>query len=84
MAYDVQNFDVSLLAGTASIPRFSIECRILDSQTGAVLQDFTGANAIVFPGELTTYTAAERRQFVRMIARHMIRKRIKGTLEPGQ
>jgi hypothetical protein len=80
---DLQNFDVSPLAGTVNMPRFAIECRITDSATGAVIADFTGANAIVFPNELTGWTAAERRQFVRIIARHLIRKRVQGTLEQG-
>lgn len=75
---DLQEFSITLLTNaTVNVPRFRIECVITDSQTGAVLQDLTGANAIVFPTDLGTIfpTAAEKREFIDQLAHYLIRKK---------
>lgn len=75
---DLQNFQITPLANASvNVPRFRIECVITDSQTGAVLQDLTGANAIIFPNDLGTLftTTEERREFVRDLARILIRQK---------
>lgn len=75
---DLQNFSITPLANASvTVPRFRIECTITDSQTGAVLQDFTGANAINFPADLGSIfpTAAEKREFIDQLAHYLVRKK---------
>lgn len=75
---DLQKFLLtSLTNATVNVPRFRIECELTDSQTGAVILDLTGANAIIFPTDLGTIlpTAAEKREFVEMIAHYLVRKK---------
>jgi len=75
---DLQNFSITALTNaTVNVPRFRIECQITDSQTGAVLQDLTGANAIIFPTDLGTIlpTAQEKRDFVDHLAHYLVRKK---------
>ncbi len=75
---DLQNFSVTPLSATSvSMPRFRIECIVTDSQTGVVLQDLTGANAIIFPHDMPSLftTTEERREFVRDLARILIKQK---------
>lgn len=75
---DLQNFSITPLANASvNVPRFRIECTITDSQTGEVLQDFTGANAIVFPTDLGSIfpTPAEKREFIDQLAHYLVRKK---------
>jgi len=75
---DLQNFSITALTNaTVNVPRFRIECQITDSQTGAVLQDLTGANAIIFPTDLGTLfpTAAEKREFIDQLAHYLVRRK---------
>ena len=75
---DLQSFSITPLANASvNVPRFRIECQITDSQTGAVLQDLTGANAINFPTDLPTLfpTTAERREFIDQLAHYLVRKK---------
>jgi len=75
---DLQNFLITALTNaTVNVPRFRIECQITDSQTGVVLQDLTGANAIVFPTDLGTLfpTAEEKRQFIDQLAHYLVRRK---------
>ena len=75
---DLQQYQLTPLSNASlTVPRFQIECVVTDSQSGAVLFDFTGANAIVFPRDLLTLypTAAERRAFADLIANELIRKK---------
>lgn len=70
---DLQNFTVTAqAAANINVPRFTISCTVTDSQTGAVLADFTGANAITFPGVLTTLTAQQRRDLLDLIVTKII------------
>ena len=75
---DLQNFSITTQSATnVNMPRFRIECQVCDSQTGAVLQDLTGANAIIFPHDMPSLftTTEERREFVRDLARILIRQK---------
>lgn len=75
---DLQNFSITPLSNASvNVPRFRIECQITNSQTGAVINDYTGANAIIFPADLAAIlpTAAERREFIDHLAHYLIRKK---------
>jgi hypothetical protein len=75
---DLQDYRVSVLSAvTVNVPRLRIEARITDSQTGATLRDYTGANAITFPADLQTLltTPEDRRVFGEYIAAFLIQKR---------
>ncbi len=70
---DLQNFSITpMAAANINVPRATIEAQITDSQTGVVLADFTGVNALTFPGVLTTLTAAQRRDLIDLIATRII------------
>lgn len=70
---DFLNFSITDLPDiTATVPRFRIECEVRDSQTSALLFDFTGANALTFPGVLTTLTAPQRKSLLRGLVRRII------------
>lgn len=71
---DFQQFDVQTLGSVSvTLPRFQISVKVTDSQTGATIADFTGANAFVFPGVLATLTAAQRRTILDDIVARLIR-----------
>mgnify|MGYP001575059924 FL=1 len=66
---DLQNFSITpMAAANINVPRATISAQITDSQTGEVLADFTGGNALTFPGVLTTLTAAQRQELINLIA----------------
>jgi len=67
---DLLEYAITPLAAAAvTVPRATIAARIVDSTNQSiVLADFTGANALSFPGVLTTLTAAQRQELVQMIA----------------
>jgi hypothetical protein len=75
---DFQDYQLVVQANAqVTMFRFRLEARITDSQTGQVLFDFTGANGILFPADLPSLltTAADRREFVEMIAHYLLRKK---------
>ena len=77
---DLQKFKITALsAANVNVPRATIEGQICDSTTGAVLHDFTGANALTFPGVLTTLTAEQRRVLVERLASWLLM--VKGGFE---
>lgn len=43
-----------------SMPRATIAFRLVDFVTGAQIADFTGANALAWPGVFANLTAAEK------------------------
>jgi hypothetical protein len=58
---DLRNYSVArLTSANVNVPRWTISCTVVDSATGATLADFTGANALSFPGVLATLTATQR------------------------
>ena len=75
---DLQNFSVTR-NGTVSLPNsptWIISFKLTDSQSGAVLFDRTGGNALNFPQVLGQLTNSQQDEFVEMIANWMIRKRL--------
>jgi hypothetical protein len=77
---DLQKFKITPLAATnVNVPRATIEGQICDSTTGALLHDFTGANALTFPGVLTTLTVEQRRVLVERLASWLLM--VKGGFE---
>lgn len=60
----------------ANFPRYSITARVedFDSLTGLMitLADFTGANAMSFPGEMRNRTPEERDHILRTIATMLV------------
>ena len=74
---DLQSFSVTR-NGTVSLPAaptWIIAGKITDSQTGAVLQDFTGANAVNFPQVLGNLTNAQQDDFVQRVVIDILSKR---------
>lgn len=74
---DLQNFSV-VRNGSATInnaPRYTISCQVTNSQTGALIRNFTGANALTFPQVLGNLTEAERVEMIELIANWLIDKR---------
>lgn len=70
---DLQDFRILNRAGvTVNVPRFTIEAKIVDSQTGAVLADFTGLNAVEFPVVLTLLTPTQRRDLIEQLAQQIL------------
>lgn len=70
---DFQSLGITDLAdASVTVPRFQISCKVTDSQTGAVLSDFTGANALTFPNALATLTAQQKKTLLRGLVKRMI------------
>jgi hypothetical protein len=74
MAYDIRS-EVITDIGSASIsvPRLQWSCTLNDSQTGALLHDFTGANVVNFPNVLNQLNAAQRLELLHLIKSYLIR-----------
>ena len=73
---DLQQFTItSLSSANVNVPRARIEARVVDSQTGALIADLTGANAITFPGVLTQLTVDQRRELIELVATWLIQVR---------
>lgn len=74
---DLQNFSVTR-AGTVSLPNvptWKIAFQVCDSTTGAVIRDFTGANAFNFPQVFAQFSAADQDEIVAQITTMLIRKK---------
>lgn len=73
---DLQDFAVAP-TGTksVSVPTFAIAAKLVDSQTGAVLADLTGARALSFPGVLKDLSADDRRELFDLIAHWLLLRR---------
>jgi hypothetical protein len=73
---DFQQFKITpLAAASVTVPRAQIEALVTDSRTQAVIADFTGANAILFPRDITDLTAADRQELAQIVAYFLIRKK---------
>lgn len=74
---DLQNFSVTKIANQTitNAPRYQISCLVTNSTTGAVIRDFTGANAITFPQVLGQLSEAERVEMIELICNWLIDKR---------
>ena len=76
---DLQKFTVTAIgSANISVPRFTISGQITNSRTGAVLRDFTGANAITFPNVLGTLTAAQQIKVIDILAEALLRRIFEG------
>lgn len=74
---DLLNFAITpLSSANVNVPRATISARVVDSNDqNIVLADFTGANALTFPGVLSTLSAADRLELAQAIATWIIFKR---------
>ena len=73
---DLQQFSITRLANaTLNVPRWSVAGLITDSKSGAVLADFTGGNAVIFPTILGTLSAAQQDAFVAEVINDLLHKR---------
>jgi hypothetical protein len=76
MSFDLVNFTITPLASAnVNVPRATVSGQAVDSTTGALLQDFTGANAVQFPLVLASLTGAERLELLNMIVVWLLNKR---------
>jgi len=74
---DIRNLVITpQTSANVNVPRATISCTIHDSKTGAQLFDFTGANAVAFPGILSTLTAADRLELLHLILTWLLAKRM--------
>lgn len=74
---DLQQFAVTRLApATLTVPRWRIEFQVTDERTGAVLRDFTGANALTFPNLLGTLSNAQQDAWVQQVVMATILARL--------
>lgn len=74
---DLQSFSV-VRSGTVSlpsVPTWSIQFKVCNSQTGAVIQDFTGVNGFSFPQVFAQFSAADQDDLVSRWVMDMIRKK---------
>lgn len=70
---DLVGFTITpLSSASVNVPRATIAAKIVDSTTGALIHDFTGANALTFPAVLTTLTAADRLELAQLIANWLL------------
>lgn len=71
---DLTNYSITRSGNTiaANIPEFVISGQLVNSQSGALIADFSGANAIRFPQVWATLTVAQRQTLIEKIARDLI------------
>ena len=73
---DFQNFSITRGNNVSlSVPVWTIEGKITNSQNGSVIQDFTGANAVKFPQILGQLTIDQQNQFVEEIIQILIHRK---------
>lgn len=73
---DLKTFTITKLANASvTVPRWTLSGQLVDSGTGAVLADFTGANTVAFPGILATLTAAQQDELIQMVAVWLLQKK---------
>ena len=74
---DLQSFSVTRTtpATLTNAPRWLISFQVCDSKNGAVLRDFTGANALSFPQVFAAFSAADQDEIVGEIVMLLIRKK---------
>lgn len=72
---DLVNFSVTR-SGTQSVslPKATISCQVVDSTTGALIADLTGANAIVFPAALGNLSASDKSELADLLIPWLIKK----------
>lgn len=69
MAFDMQQHQVTFVATVSlTVPHFSVAARIVDSQTGALIADLTGANAIDFAVRVQGWNIAQHQALAQRLA----------------
>lgn len=70
---DLQQFSLTAQADASlTVARLTISGQVTDSATGAVLVDFTGANAVVFALRVPGFSAAEHRQLAALVGQRIL------------
>lgn len=79
---DLQQHAVTF-AGTTTltVPHFTVAARVTNSQTGALIADLTGANAIDFVVRVQGWTQAQHQALVQQLA-PLILQIAAGTIPP--
>ena len=73
---DLQNFSVTTASAVSVVvPRFTIQAKVVDSQSGATLADYTGGSALQFPSILATLSAQQRQDIIDLIATLIINQK---------
>ena len=73
---DLTDFSITPQGSSSvTVPRATIAGKLVDSQTGILLADFTGANAIQFPSVLATLSVAQRKDIIDLIATLIINQK---------
>ena len=74
---DLMNLTITDLPDvTATVPRFQVSVEVHHSQTGAMLNDFSGPNAWNFPGVLLSLTSQQRKSLLRGLIHRIILMKI--------
>lgn len=74
-AHDFQNLTCTKTTNASlNVPRWILSGKLVNSQTGVVIRDFTGANTQMFPNVLGNLTAAQQQEFVEMSVQWLIYK----------
>jgi hypothetical protein len=73
---DLQSFSVTRngTVSLANVPQWTISFMITNSTTGAVLRNFTGANAKSFPQVFASLSAVDQDELVNKWVQDIIRK----------
>lgn len=70
---DFNNFAViRTTAANVNVPTHRFEGQLTDSSTGAVLADYTGGNALAWPGVLATLTSEQQDEIAQDLAQRII------------
>lgn len=74
---DFRSFRLTAQADASlTVARINVEGTVHDSTTGALLQDFTGTNAIQFALRVPGFSVAQHRQLAEQVAQDIILMRM--------
>ena len=79
---DLANFSVTRTTPLTinNAPRWIISGQITNSKTGAVIRDFTGANAVTFPQILGNFSQAKQDELVNQWVLELLRAQFPGEM----
>lgn len=80
MPRDLTDYKITLVGTSAnlSIPRIEIACKVIDSATGEVLKDFTGANSVTLHGVFGTLSNREKKVVLEQMIKTILDIKIDG------
>ena len=79
--YDLKNFSITRGGGQqVQMPRITVEGQLVNSETGAVVRDFTGANSVDLWNVLRNSTVEEQEEIIRVIVDMLVDIRLRRTL----